>query len=173
MLVIKIIKLIPKNAKKSQKKPAQNSRSTVGTYTDIYALMRLLFSRVGKPFVGYSDSFSFNHPQGSCPRCSGLGEIRELILKGQKRLRNLISVTRILGNAGLKAAGEEPDLTDEWLTENMDPHNLLQYQLAVIGCMTKESKSEAAKEETEEHERDLVLEEIEAKKDPVNSHTGA
>ena len=52
-----------------QKKPAKNSRSTVGTYTDIYALMRLLFSRVGKPFVGYSDSFSFNHPQGSCPRC--------------------------------------------------------------------------------------------------------
>ncbi len=61
-----------------QKKPAQNSRSTVGTYTDIYSLVRLLFSRVGKPFVGYSDSFSFNHPQGSCPRCSGLGEIREL-----------------------------------------------------------------------------------------------
>lgn len=61
-----------------QKKPAQNSRSTVGTYTDIYALIRLLFSRVGKPFVGYSDTFSFNNPQGCCPRCSGLGEIREL-----------------------------------------------------------------------------------------------
>ena len=61
-----------------QKKPANNSRSTVGTYTDIYALIRLLFSRVGKPFVGYSESFSFNHPEGSCPRCSGLGEIREL-----------------------------------------------------------------------------------------------
>ena len=61
-----------------QKKPAQNSRSTVGTYTDIYALMRLLFSRIGRPFVGYSDTFSFNHPQGSCPRCAGLGEIREL-----------------------------------------------------------------------------------------------
>lgn len=61
-----------------QKKPAANSRSTVGTYTDIYALLRLLFSRVGKPFVGYSDSFSFNNPQGCCPRCSGLGEIREL-----------------------------------------------------------------------------------------------
>ena len=61
-----------------QKKPAQNSRSTVGTYTDIAALLRLLFSRVGEPFVGYSDTFSFNHPEGSCPRCSGLGEIREL-----------------------------------------------------------------------------------------------
>jgi len=61
-----------------QKKPAQNSRSTVGTYTDIASLLRLLFSRVGQPFVGYAESFSFNHPEGSCPRCSGLGEIREL-----------------------------------------------------------------------------------------------
>ena len=61
-----------------QKKPASNSRSTVATYTDIHPLLRLLFSRVGQPFVGYSDTFSFNHPQGSCPRCSGLGEIREL-----------------------------------------------------------------------------------------------
>ncbi len=61
-----------------QRKPASNSRSTVGTYTDIYALLRLLFSRIGQPFVGYSDSFSFNHPAGSCPRCAGLGEIREL-----------------------------------------------------------------------------------------------
>ncbi|MBQ9586606.1 MAG: excinuclease ABC subunit UvrA [Bacteroidales bacterium] len=61
-----------------QRKPSSNSRSTVGTYTDIYALLRLLFSRIGKPFVGYSDAFSFNHPSGSCPRCAGLGEIREL-----------------------------------------------------------------------------------------------
>lgn len=61
-----------------QKKPAQNSRSTVATYTDTAALLRLLFSRVGQPFVGYAESFSFNHPEGSCPRCSGLGEIREL-----------------------------------------------------------------------------------------------
>lgn len=61
-----------------QRKPTSNSRSTVGTYTDIYALLRLLFSRVGQPFVGYSDVFSFNHPMGSCPRCAGLGEIREL-----------------------------------------------------------------------------------------------
>ena len=61
-----------------QRKPAPNARSTVGTYTDIYSLLRLLFSRVGKPFVGYSDTFSFNHPQGRCTRCDGLGEIREL-----------------------------------------------------------------------------------------------
>ena len=61
-----------------QKKPAPNTRSTVGTYTDIYSLLRLLFSRVGKPFIGYSDSFSFNHPSGKCPRCDGLGEVHDL-----------------------------------------------------------------------------------------------
>ena len=64
-----------------QRKPASNSRSTVGTYTDIYSLLRLLFSRIGHPFVGYSDAFSFNHPSGSCPRCGGLGEIRELDIR--------------------------------------------------------------------------------------------
>ena len=101
-----------------------------------------------------------------------LGEIRELILNGKHRLRNLVTVIRILGNAGLKAAGGEPDLKDEWLMENMDPHALAGYQLAVIACMSKEGKSEAVQEENENTERDLVLEEIEAKKDPVNSHTG-
>lgn len=61
-----------------QKKPAPNQRSTVGTYTDMYTLLRLLFSRVGTPFMGYSDSFSFNHPAGCCPRCGGLGEVTDL-----------------------------------------------------------------------------------------------
>ncbi len=61
-----------------QKKVTPNARSTVGTYTDTYSLLRLLFSRVGKPFAGYSDSFSFNHPLGRCPRCDGLGEVTEL-----------------------------------------------------------------------------------------------
>lgn len=101
-----------------------------------------------------------------------LGEIRNLILNGKQRLRNMITVTRILGNAGLKAAGEIPDLTDEWLMENMDPHKLMQYQLAVLACMSDDSKSEAAQEESEEKDRDLVLEEIEQKKELVNSRTG-
>lgn len=61
-----------------QKKPSNNVRSTLGTYTDIYSLLRVLFSRVGKPFVGYSDTFSFNHPQGRCPKCDGLGEYTEI-----------------------------------------------------------------------------------------------
>ena len=56
-----------------QKRLGGGSHSTVGTITDIYTVLRLLFSRVGKPFVGYSNVFSFNDPQGMCPECSGLG----------------------------------------------------------------------------------------------------
>ncbi|MBU5437216.1 excinuclease ABC subunit UvrA [Tissierella sp. MSJ-40] len=58
-----------------QKRIGGNARSTVGTITDIYSLLRLLFSRIGKPFVGYSDVFSFNNPSGMCPKCEGLGRI--------------------------------------------------------------------------------------------------
>ncbi|MEO8403651.1 MAG: excinuclease ABC subunit UvrA [Chitinophagaceae bacterium] len=57
----------------NQKRLGGNARSTVGTATDIYASLRLLFSRMGKPFVGYSNVFSFNNPQGMCLTCEGLG----------------------------------------------------------------------------------------------------
>lgn len=78
-----------------QKKPAANNRSTVGTYTDIYSLLRLLFSRVGKPFVGYSDSFSFNHPSGKCERCEGLGMVTEL------DIHKLVDFNKCLNDEGV------------------------------------------------------------------------
>jgi excinuclease UvrABC ATPase subunit len=56
-----------------QKRMGGGSHSTVGTITDIYTALRLLFSRVGQPFVGYSNAFSFNDPQGMCPECNGIG----------------------------------------------------------------------------------------------------
>ena len=56
-----------------QKRLHGGARSTVGTITDIYALLRLLFSRVGKPWVGYSNAFSFNDTAGMCPTCDGIG----------------------------------------------------------------------------------------------------
>ena len=61
-----------------QKRLGGHSRSTVGTVTDIYAVLRLLFSRVGQPNVGYSNAFSFNHPKGMCPECGGVGHIVEV-----------------------------------------------------------------------------------------------
>src|SRR5829696_5074465 len=56
-----------------QKRLGGGSHSTVGTITDISTVVRLLFSRVGRPQIGYSNAFSFNDPQGMCPECSGVG----------------------------------------------------------------------------------------------------
>jgi excinuclease UvrABC ATPase subunit len=56
-----------------QKRLGGGSHSTVGTITDIAPVLRLLYSRVGQPFVGYSNVFSFNDPQGMCPECNGVG----------------------------------------------------------------------------------------------------
>lgn len=56
-----------------QKRLGGGSHSTMGTVTDIYSVLRLLFSRIGQPFAGYSNAFSFNDPQGMCPECGGLG----------------------------------------------------------------------------------------------------
>ena len=57
-----------------QKRLGGGSHSTVGTITDIYGVLRLLFSRLGQPHAGYSNAFSFNEPQGMCPECQGLGK---------------------------------------------------------------------------------------------------
>lgn len=55
-----------------------NARSTVGTISDMYAALRLLFSRIGEPYVGTASYFSFNDPNGMCPECSGIGKIMEV-----------------------------------------------------------------------------------------------
>jgi excinuclease UvrABC ATPase subunit len=57
-----------------QKRMGGGSHSTVGTATDIYTLLRLLFSRMGEPSAGYANAYSFNDPQGMCPECQGLGK---------------------------------------------------------------------------------------------------
>ncbi len=56
-----------------------NTRSTVGTAVDVAPLLRLMFSRCGKPSAGGSMAYSFNHPAGMCPECTGVGEQLELI----------------------------------------------------------------------------------------------
>ncbi|WP_067534283.1 ATP-binding cassette domain-containing protein [Nocardia crassostreae] len=57
-----------------QRRLGGNARSTVGTITDAYTYLRLLFSRASKPHVGASNHFSFNDPAGMCTTCAGLGE---------------------------------------------------------------------------------------------------
>ena len=55
-----------------------NARSTVGIISDMYASLRLLYSRVGTPYAGTASYFSFNDPNGMCKTCSGIGKILDL-----------------------------------------------------------------------------------------------
>ena len=83
-----------------------NPRSTVGTATDANAMLRILFSRIGKPHIGPPTAFAFNVPtrtasgmmktdkgQGSttvvrqavyqggmCPKCEGMGSLNDFDL---------------------------------------------------------------------------------------------
>lgn len=56
-----------------QKRLRGNPRSTVGTTTEIYTYLRLLFSRFGSVPNLSAGHFSFNNPKGACSVCKGLG----------------------------------------------------------------------------------------------------
>ena len=88
-----------------QERMGANARSTVGTATDANAMLRVLWSRLGKPHIGSSNAFSFNVPSvraasevtvakgkgktekrdftitgGMCPRCEGRGAVNDIDL---------------------------------------------------------------------------------------------
>jgi excinuclease UvrABC ATPase subunit len=89
-----------------QERMGANARSTVGTVTDANAMLRILFSRLGKPSIGPPIAFSFNVPTrrasgamtvdkgkgerivvrdlvyhgGMCPRCEGMGKVNDIDL---------------------------------------------------------------------------------------------
>lgn len=62
----------------NQRAISATSRSNVGTAVDVAPLLRLLFSRIGIPSAGSALAYSFNHPAGMCPSCTGIGE--EMVL---------------------------------------------------------------------------------------------
>ncbi|MCT2589739.1 excinuclease ABC subunit UvrA [Streptomyces sp. N2-109] len=61
-----------------QERMGANSRSTVGTATDAYTMLRIIFSRLGTPHIGTSTAFSFNSAEGMCPTCEGLGQVSKI-----------------------------------------------------------------------------------------------
>jgi len=87
-----------------QERLGANPRSTVGTVTDANAMLRILFSRLGEPYIGGPTAFSFNIPTqkaggvmtsatgkktivkeaiylgGMCPRCEGRGAVSDIDL---------------------------------------------------------------------------------------------
>lgn len=52
-----------------------NIRSTVGTATDAYTMLRRIWARAATPALGTPTAFSFNDPRGWCPACEGAGTI--------------------------------------------------------------------------------------------------
>ena len=90
-----------------QERMGSNPRSTVGTATDANAMLRILFSRLGRPHIGPPNAYSFNVPSvrasgaitvergagktktekatfnrlgGMCPRCEGMGSVTDFDL---------------------------------------------------------------------------------------------
>ncbi|MGR6965994.1 ATP-binding cassette domain-containing protein [Geodermatophilus sp. URMC 61] len=89
-----------------QERMGANPRSTVGTATDANAMLRILFSRLGRPHIGPPNAYSFNIPTvrasgaitvergartkaekatftrlgGMCPRCEGMGSVTDFDL---------------------------------------------------------------------------------------------
>ncbi|WP_019548366.1 ATP-binding cassette domain-containing protein [Streptomyces sulphureus] len=82
-----------------QERMGANSRSTVGTFTDAYTMLRIVFSRLSTPYVGTSSAFSFNAAEGMCARCEGMGEISDVDLD------ELLDVELSLNEGAVKAPG--------------------------------------------------------------------
>jgi excinuclease UvrABC ATPase subunit len=112
-----------------QERMGSNPRSTVGTATDANAMLRILFSRLGKPHIGSPQAFSFNVPTrtasgimtadkgrgektvvrkrvylgGMCARCEGMGAVSDFDLSA------LYDDTKSLSEGALTVPGYSMD----------------------------------------------------------------
>jgi excinuclease UvrABC ATPase subunit len=114
-----------------QERMGANPRSTVGTATDANAMLRILFSRLGRPHIGPPTAFSFNVPTrkasgvmstekaggrvekavvrdvvymgGMCPRCEGMGSVSDFDLTA------LYDENKSLGEGALTIPGYSMD----------------------------------------------------------------
>jgi excinuclease UvrABC ATPase subunit len=112
-----------------QQRLGADPRSTVGTATDANAMLRILFSRLGKPQIGSPQAFSFNVASisgagavtierrgqttkerrsfsvlgGMCPRCEGRGAVNDI------DLTQLYDDTKSLNGGALRIPGYSMD----------------------------------------------------------------
>ena len=73
----------------------------------------------------------------------------------------VVTALRIMGNLGLKAAGEPADLTDEWIIDHMIPKDLFSYRVAALTALTKGWYMET--DHSAEQDQDVTLIEIRKK----------
>jgi excinuclease UvrABC ATPase subunit len=110
-----------------QERLGANPRSTVGTVTDANAMLRILFSKLGEPYIGGPTAFSFNIPTqkasgvttsasgekkivkdvvylgGMCPRCEGRGSVSDIDLS------QVIDESKSLLEGAILVPGYTPD----------------------------------------------------------------
>ena len=112
-----------------QERMGANPRSTVGTATDVNAMLRIVFSRLGQPHIGSSQAFSFNVASisgsgavtlekggttvkerrsftitgGMCPRCEGMGRVDDIDIS------ELVDETKSLMEGAITVPGYTPD----------------------------------------------------------------
>ena len=110
-----------------QERLGANPRSTVGTVTDANAMLRILFSKLGTPYIGGPTAFSFNIPTqkasgvmtgpggekkivkdaiylgGMCPRCEGRGAVSDLDLS------QIVDETKSLNDGAIMVPGYTAD----------------------------------------------------------------
>src|SRR5213080_2960981 len=84
-----------------QKRLGGGSQSTVGTVTDIASVLRLLFSRIGKPYVSSANAFSFNDPQAIAFQAHALGIVEGKGIDPEA----LIDTTKSLNEGAVIAPG--------------------------------------------------------------------
>ena len=95
-------------------------------------------------------------------------QVRFDVVTDPEKTKKLGILIRILGNAGLEEAGQEPDLTDKWILRHMKPGMIMVYVIAVVALIAEGNKIESTKSPEEEGPVDETLEEQNAKKQPGN-----
>lgn len=93
-----------------QERMGANSRSTVGTATDAYSLLRVLYSRYSTPSAGGAGAYSFNLGRGACPVCEGFGTEASIDLD------ELLDWDKTLNEGAIKAPNFAPGA---WLWQTL------------------------------------------------------
>jgi excinuclease ABC A subunit len=123
-----------------QERMGANARSTVGTVTDANAMLRILFSRLGEPYIGPAIAFSFNIPTrtasgimtsatgekqivrnqvyhgGMCPNCEGRGTVSDI------NLAEVFDESLSLSEGAIKVPGYT---ADGWATRQFSESGFL------------------------------------------------
>ena len=118
--------------------------------------MKTIQEEIG-PLSGLMDSILGRNPENH-EDLSAFG--------GAKHLGDIAKLAKILGNAGLEEAGEQPDLTEKKILRSMKTEDLLGVINACMDAINEGMASEIP-DGDEDGPVDVTLEEINRKKDPA------